>query len=112
MNYKWHYDMKMYILIKEQVPNKLVPVIAAHASLACFRQYEHDEDMQSWINTVFRKAVCKVSETEFEQAKAVEKNVLLTESALDNQEVCLAFSPRQEYPKSFKYFRLWSPNAE
>jgi peptidyl-tRNA hydrolase len=104
--------MKMYILIKDNVPNKLVPVIAAHASLACFRKYEQDEDMQRWINTVFKKAVCKVSEAEFNKAKDAEKNVLLTESALDNQEVCLAFSPREEYPKSFKYFRLWSPNAE
>ncbi len=30
--------MKMYILIKETVPNKLVPVIAAHCSLACYKK--------------------------------------------------------------------------
>jgi peptidyl-tRNA hydrolase len=104
--------MKMYLLIKEKVPNKLVPAIAAHASLACFRKYEQEEDMQRWINSVFKKAVCKVSEAEFNQAKEVEKNVLLTESALENQEVCLVFSPREQYPQSFKYFRLWSPNVE
>lgn len=104
--------MKMYILVKEDIPNNLVPVITAHASLACFLKYEQDEDMQRWINSVFKKAVCKVTKVEFEKARQVEKNVLLTESALNDQEVCIAFSPRDEYPKYFKYFRLWSPNLE
>lgn len=104
--------MKMYILVKEDIPNNLVPVITAHASLACFLKYEQDEDMQRWINSVFKKAVCKVTKVEFEKARQVEKNVLLTESALNDQEVCIAFSPRDEYPKYFKYFRLWSPNIE
>ena len=104
--------MKMYILVKESIPNNLVPVITAHASLACFLKYEQDEEMQHWINSVFKKVVCKVTEVEFEKARQVEKNVLLTESLLNNQEVCLAFSPREEYPKFFKFFRLWSPNAE
>ncbi|MBD2769865.1 hypothetical protein IC235_18400 [Hymenobacter sp. BT664] len=104
--------MKMYLLVKENAPNKLVPVVTAHASLACFREYEQEEDMQHWINSVFKKVVCKVTEAEFEQAKQVAKRVLLTESSLGGQEVCLAFSPREEYPKYFKYLRLWSPNAE
>ena len=104
--------MKMYILVKEDIPNNLVPVITAHASLACFLKYDQDEDMQRWINSVFKKAVCKVTKVEFEKARQVEKNVLLTESALNDQEVCIAFSPRDEYPKYFKYFRLWSPNIE
>ena len=104
--------MKMSILVKEDIPNNLVPVITAHASLACFLKYDQDEDMQRWINSVFKKAVCKVTKVEFEKARQVEKNVLLTESALNDQEVCIAFSPRDEYPKYFKYFRLWSPNIE
>lgn len=104
--------MKMYILIKEGTPDNLVPAIAAHASLACFLKYEHDEDMQRWKQSVFRKAVCKVTDREFENARLVEKNVLLTESALNNKEVCLVFSPRPEYPSAFKYFRLWKPGHE
>lgn len=101
--------MKMYILVKEGVPDNLVPVITAHASLACFRKYEHDAGMQRWINSVFKKAVCKVSDIEFEKAKQVEQHVLLTESALQNQEVCIVFAPRDEYPKYFRFFRLWTP---
>ena len=31
-------QMKMYILIKEDVPKNLTPVIAAHASLICYKK--------------------------------------------------------------------------
>jgi len=101
--------MKMYILLKNTIPDKLVPVIAAHASLACYKKYEADENMIKWINTVFKKVVCVVDESEFESFKTEPNSVLLTESALDNQEVCLAFCPREEYPKRFKFLKMWSP---
>ncbi|TCZ66928.1 peptidyl-tRNA hydrolase [Flaviaesturariibacter aridisoli] len=101
--------MKMYILIKRAVPDKLVPVIAAHASLACFRKFEQTENMQAWINGIFKKVVCAVSETEFANAQKEADHVLLTESALDNQEVCLAFSPREDYSRMFQFFKMWTP---
>nr|WP_067055851.1 hypothetical protein [Mucilaginibacter sp. L294] len=101
--------MKMYILVKGEIPDKMVPVITAHASLACFRKFENTENMQTWINGIFKKVVCVVSETEFTNAKKETDHVVLTESALDNQEVCIAFSPRKEYSKMFKFFRMWTP---
>lgn len=101
--------MKMYIIIHQDTPDHLVPVIAAHASLACFRQFEEDSDMQQWINAVFRKVVCVVDDTGFQQLKSEEKQVVLTESSLENKEVCIAFCPRPTYPKRFKYLSLWRP---
>jgi peptidyl-tRNA hydrolase len=101
--------MKMCILVKRDVPDKLVPVITAHASLACFRQFEHTPNMQAWINGIFKKVVCTVNETEFQNAKKEPGHVILTESALDNLEVCMAFSPRDEYSKMFKFFKMWTP---
>ena len=99
----------MYILIKREVPDKLAPVIAAHASLACFRKFEHNDNMQKWINGIFKKVVCVVSEKEFKNARKEADNILLTESSLGNQEVCMAFVPREEYPKMFKFFQMWTP---
>lgn len=104
--------MKMYILVKESVPNKYVPVITAHASLACYKKFEQEIEMQEWINSIFKKVVCKVNNIEFENAKSETKNLVLTESALQNEEVCIVFCPRQEYTKSFKYLRMWTPNEE
>lgn len=90
----------MYILIKREVPDKLAPVIAAHNSLACFRKFEHNDNMQIWINGIFKKVVCVVSEKEFEHVRKEADNILLTESSLENKEVCMAFVPREEYPKN------------
>ena len=101
--------MKMYILVKRDVPDKMVPVIAAHASLACFRKFEQSPDMQTWINGIFKKVVCAVNETEFENAKKETDHLVLTESALDNREVCIVFSPRDEYSKMFKFLKMWTP---
>ncbi|MDW3191391.1 MAG: peptidyl-tRNA hydrolase [Cytophagales bacterium] len=101
--------MKMYILLKDSVPDEFAPVIAAHASLACYKQYESDPDMQTWINSVFKKVVCRVNDKEFIKANETDRSTLLTESALENQEVALAFCPRKEYPQAFKFFRKWRP---
>ena len=101
--------MKMYIIVRDDIPDKIVPVITAHASLACYKKFETNEDMTKWINGIFKKVVCVVSETEFTNAKKEPDHVVLTESALDNQEVCIAFSPREEYSKMFKFFRMWTP---
>lgn len=101
--------MKMYIIIKSDVPDKLVPVIAAHASLACYKKFETDEFMAQWINGIFKKVVCLATETEFDKLKTELGSVLLTESALGGKEVCLAFCPRPEFPKMFRYLKMWTP---
>ena len=101
--------MKMYILLKEQVPDHLAPVIAAHAALACYRQYEQDADMQTWINSVFKKVVCRVNDKEYARARECDRFTELHESAIGPEPVCLVFCPRPEYPKAFSYYRMWRP---
>ena len=68
--------------------------------------------MQTRITASFKKVVCKVSSEEFEKAKIEEKSRVLTESALNNEEVCLVFCPRTQYSKQFNFYRLWTPTAE
>jgi peptidyl-tRNA hydrolase len=99
--------MKMYILIKDSVPLGHAMVAAAHASLAAYLKFRDCDEVQQWLAGPFRKAVCKVSAEDFERAKAVPDHVLMTESALDGQEVAIAFKPREEWPKEFKYFSLY-----
>jgi peptidyl-tRNA hydrolase len=99
--------LRMYILVKEDVPNGIAITSAAHASIACFRKYLEVEAMKSWVEGVFHKVVCKVSESEFEMAKLVPDNVVMTESSMEGKEVAIAFCPREEFPKGFKFFKLW-----
>jgi hypothetical protein len=101
--------MKMYIVVKDNIPDKLVPVITAHASLACYKKFEDKGDMIKWINGIFKKVVCITSEIEFEKLKTEADCIVLTESSLDNKEVSIAFCPREEYPKKFKFLKMWTP---
>jgi hypothetical protein len=99
--------MKVYILIKDSVPLGYAMVAAAHASLAAYLKFKDCEEVKQWLAGPFRKAACRVSDEDFEKAKAVEDRVVLSESAMDGQEVAIAFKPREEWPKNFKYFSLY-----
>jgi peptidyl-tRNA hydrolase len=99
----------MYIVVKDNVPDKLVPVITAHASLACYKKFEANENMTKWMNGVLKKVVCIADELAFEDLKTEADHVVLTESALEHREVCLSFCHREEYPKKFKFLKMWTP---
>lgn len=99
--------MKMYILIKESIPLGFAVLASAHASLAAYLEFKDTPEVAGWLSGPFYKVVCKVTDEEFDKAKAVEDHVVLTESALDGQEVALAFKPREEWPKMFRFLRLF-----
>lgn len=101
--------MKMYIILKHNIPDELVPVITAHASLACYKKFQNNDNMIKWINGVFKKVVCLANEIEFDQLKNETNFVVLTESSLNSKEVCLVFCPREEYSKKFKFLKMWTP---
>jgi hypothetical protein len=97
----------MYILVKESVPTGFALVAVAHASLAAYLRFQDTEEVRAWIAGPFYKTICKVTDAEFERARAVADHVVITESALDGAEVALAFKPREEWPKEFRFYRLY-----
>lgn len=99
--------MKMYILIRESLPLGNAMVAAAHASLACYLRYRDAPEVAEWLAGPFRKVVCRVSDDEFERARAFADHVVLTESALAGAEVAIAFKPREKWDKNFQFFRLY-----
>lgn len=99
--------MKMYILVLEDVPLGFAMVAVAHASLAGYLKFQHTPEVADWLRGPFFKAVCKVNPKEFGNAKLVEDHVVITESALGGREVAIAFKPREEWPRMFKFLRLY-----
>ena len=99
--------MKMYILVKDSIPEGFAILAAAHASLAGYLKFQDTPEVQTWISGPFYKVICKVSEKEFEKARQYEDHVVLTESALEHQEVAIAFKPREEWPKFFRFLKLY-----
>jgi hypothetical protein len=101
------FTLKMYILVRDDVPMGVAMVAVAHASLAAYLKFKDEPHVQQWLSGPFFKVVCKVNQQEFERAKSVEDHVVITESALGNQEVAIAFAPRQEWPKMFRFLSLY-----
>src|SRR5579862_6820005 len=99
--------LKMYILVKDSVAPGFAILGAAHASLAGYLKFRDSAETAEWIAGPFFKVVCKVNDAEFEAAKSTTDHVVLTESALGNAEVAIAFRPREEWSKAFKFFRLY-----
>ncbi|MCP3925159.1 MAG: hypothetical protein GY714_21505 [Desulfobacterales bacterium] len=103
--------MKMYILIKDSIPECFAILAAAHSSLAAYLKFEESNEIKEWLSGPFYKVICKVNEKEFKKAKEFDDNVILTESALENQEVAIAFKPRSDWPKPFKFYKGISNNC-
>lgn len=97
----------MYILIKDSVPNGFAILAAAHASLAAYLKFKDTPEIAEWLSGPFYKVVCRVNDKEFDAAKQFADNVVLTESALGQAEVAIAFKPREEWPKPFKFYTLY-----
>jgi len=99
--------LKMYILVKDDVVIGKAAVGIAHASLACYLKFQETDEVKQWLSGAFYKTICKVNSKEFEKAKQEKNSIIITESSLDNAEIVIAFMPREEYPKYFKFFRLF-----
>ena len=97
----------MYILVRDDIPLGFAMVAVAHASLAGYLTFQDTPEVKQWLSGPFFKAVCKVNAKEFANAKQVVDHVVLRESALDNQEVAIVFKPRDEWPKMFKFLKLY-----
>lgn len=98
---------KIYVLIKDWVDVGHAVNTAGHASLLLYLRNKDNPDIKEWLENSFRKVTCKVNEKEFEKAKEFGGYEVVTEMAFDNGEVALAFLPRKEWPKFFKFLQLY-----
>jgi len=113
---------KIYILVREKMIQDhfgLAIVSVAHAAAAAILEWQGNlqfapyDTIDHWQITSFKKVVCQVTEEQFRQAMkdfgpCGESYLLMTESSIDNGNMCLVFRPREEWPKFFKYLKMWS----
>jgi len=98
----------MYILVLDDLPLGHQINTACHASVACTLDYLETPEVKEWLDTSFRKVTCKVTRKEFDLSISKEKDyVIMTELNLDGRETCVAFKPRREYHKMFKFLKLF-----
>jgi len=89
----------MYILVREFVPLSFAMVVVSHASLGWYLKYQNTPEVIEWLKGSFYK----VNDSEFEKAKQFEDSVIITESNLYNQEIAIAFKPREDWSKASFY---------
>lgn len=100
--------MKMYILVRDDVPLGIAMVSVAHASIGCYKKFKDDECMKIWYEFDWFKVVCKVSKEQFDAAKSIPNHVIVTEDKFYNEEIAIAFCPRPEWPEVFSKFKLYN----
>lgn len=101
----------MFILIHQDVPLAMAPVVAAHASLGGYLAFKEDAHIQQWVSETFHKVICRVGPKEFDRAKTFDRSKVFTESSLDGKEVAVVLAPRPdaEWPSPVKFYPLWKP---
>lgn len=106
-------NLKMYILVRESIPIGLGVNAVGHSSLACYLRFKDHPEVQEWLESPgFKKVTCVVTDGQFEAAKKVEDNIIMCERSLNGEEVALAFRPRRDYPKHFKFYQLFGNHLE
>jgi len=103
---------KLYILVKEEMLEKdfgHTILSIAHAASAGGRNWAGDPIYEDWANNSFRKVLCKVSNKEFEKAKTyfpADEFQVMTECAINDEELTIIFKPREEWPNFFKSLKM------
>ena len=99
---------RMYILILDDLPVGHAINTACHSAVACTLKFQDSIEVAEWLDDSFRKVTCKVSRKEFDNSMIREDNfVVMTELNLDGRETAVAFKPRDEYHKMFKFLTLY-----
>jgi len=99
--------MKMYILVRDSIPLGFAMTAVAHAAAIGMKKWVNDPAFIAWNETSFKKVICKVHDDEFNAAMSHDDGIALTESALNDDYTAAVFKPRKEWPKAFKFFRLY-----
>jgi hypothetical protein len=103
-------NLKMYILICDDTPINIVPLIATHTAMGTYKTFRCFELTYRWFQSKLQKTViCKVTREQFEKAKEHGKYFALTEvHHQEFGELGLGFSVQKEYPKFFKFLKLYT----
>lgn len=113
-------NLKMYIAVRNDVPDHMVPVLVAHAVLGDHlenRTYfninpnlSYQKQYVEWQSKSFKKCVVRVNEKEFEKIKRIPGVTLHHENkTLEGKKSCAVVVVGEEIPNVLKFAKLWKP---
>ena len=110
---------KMYIAVRDDVPDFMVPTLVAHSVLGSWvaksvsKSDEYLDLYNYWSRHSFKKCVVKVSPKQFERVKEI-PNVYLghENTTLNGEKSCGVIVVEDNHPhKVLQFAKLWSPNG-
>lgn len=111
--------MKMYIAVLDAVPDHMVPVLVAHATLTHHLEKhtiatdsEYDSLYRTWLKHSYAKCVVRVSEREFMRVLDLpEVTKSFENKTLEGRVSCAVVVVADNVPNVLKFAKLWKPDA-
>lgn len=109
---------KMYIAVRDKVPDKMVPVLVAHAVINAddtfldMQDRDRFETYLEWRNDSFRKVVIRVNDKEYRKIRDNLTHFEGSENTVFNGEgSCLVVLPVMsgQEPNVLKFAKMWEP---
>ena len=100
--------LKMFIVLRWDLPAATEVVAAAHTSLGTYLTFIDNPLMQEWQKSSFIKRICKATSYDhFQHLKTLGKHRVFTESSLGNIEVSIGFDIIQPPYHIMNEIPLW-----
>ena len=98
---------KIYVIVKRGIPLGIGVNSVGHACTYAHEKWKGTPGYDAWFANSFRKVTVTAKPQAFEKLKNSElEHLLITECALDYEEVVLIFYPQTVWPKPFKRLQL------
>lgn len=110
---------RMYICVREGVPDHMVPVLVAHTVMNANDHFQNcDEEIRNryllWKKESFRKCVVRVSNSEWTKISKLPNVFLGYENTVMEREFSCAIPcpiHQSELPNVLKFAKLWRPSG-
>jgi hypothetical protein len=99
---------RLYFAVLDTVDLGHQILSVAHGMMMAHLRFNGNPEYDDWLKNSFRKCVCRVNAKEFAKLRELDDVVIVTEMALDYQEIAIVICPRKEYPNVVKYMKLFS----
>jgi peptidyl-tRNA hydrolase len=105
---------KMYIAVREDVPDFMVPTLVAHSVLGAHMSFKDEVSYNEWLSESFRKVTLRVSIKEFNKILTLTDHLLYTgyeKTTLNAEPSCVVVCPvySNKIPNVLKFGKLWKP---
>ena len=112
---------KMYIAVREDVPDYMVPTLVAHTVINSYINRRDNSYLDSyvdlydhWLKYSFKKCVVKVSPKQFERVKEIPHVYLGHENTvLNGEKSCGIIVVEGNHPyKVLQFAKMWGPSGQ